>query len=143
MPYDNNRRNVKMLKFNSGLLFPWAERGIWQDEKLINSSREYGLPSNYLLHFDRTVQRFGTCSSFMGLPHHKASIHTAPSVTFTAHRDTIIVAAIERPSDSDNRDVLRTQYESYKAWHSNSPYQSSQVFNQTPLVDGAFIVYDM
>ena len=131
------------MKFNPGLLFPWAERVIWQDAKLIDSSREYGLPSNYLLRFNCTVQRFDTCSSFMGLPRHKAFINTAPSVTFTAHCDTIIVAAIERPSVSDNLEVLRTQCESYKAWHRNSSDQSSQVFNQAPLVDSAFIVYDM
>ena len=148
MPYDNNRRNTKVLKFNPGLLFPWAERVIWQDAKLIsslegNKPSPHGLPSDYLLHFNRTVQRFGTCSSFMGLPHHKSSIHTSPSVSLEAHCDTVVAAAKRRPTVSDNLDVLRTQCERYKEEHSNPKNHSIPVFNQAPLIDSAFIVYDM
>jgi len=148
MPYDSNRRNTKMLKFSPGLLFPWAKRVIWQDAKLLSSSignkpSPHGLPSDYFLHFNRTVQRFGTCSSFMGLPHHKVSINTSPSVNLNAHCDTIFIAAKKRPTVSDSLDVLRTQCERYMEMHGNLTHQSSQVFAQSPLVDSAFIVYDM
>ena len=149
MPYKNNRRNTKILKFNPGLLFPWAERVIWQDAKLLSSFKgnkpsPHGLPSDYLLHFNRTVGRFGTCSSFVGLPHHKASVNTSPSVNLKAHCDTVVAAAVKRPTVSDNLDVLRTQCERYQERYSNlTDQQSSQVFHQSPLVDSAFIVYDM
>ena len=79
MPYKSDRRNTKILKLNPSLLFPWADRVIWQDAKLLQSNHgnmpsPRGLPSDYLLHFNRTIGRYGVCSSYVGLPLDKASI---------------------------------------------------------------------
>jgi len=145
MPYKNNRRNTKVLKFNPGLLFPWADRAIWQDAKLQWTEQRYGLPSDYLLHFNRTVQHFGTCSSFMGLPHHRHTVRWAPSVNLMAHCGAIINAAKARPTVSDDLHALRTQCERGVERLNNFTAQESrsEVFDKAPLVDTAFIVYDM
>ena len=37
LPYYNNRRNVKLIQLSPGLLFPWADRVIWQDAKFLIS----------------------------------------------------------------------------------------------------------
>jgi len=138
LPYQNNRRNTKIFKLNPGLFFPWADRVIWQDAKLIVKYQL--LPSDYILHFNRTVQRFGTCSSFTGLPRHSSAVQRSKSVTLEAHCRTVIHAGQRRPSVSDNITVLSKQCEIYRQKYSNI---SSQVFDQAPLVDTAFIVYDM
>ncbi|GFH53903.1 hypothetical protein CTEN210_10379 [Chaetoceros tenuissimus] len=149
MPYKNNRRNTKILKLNPGLLFPWADRVIWQDAKLLQSNHgnmpsPRGLPSDYLLHFNRTVGRYGVCSSYMGLPPDKASVGDSSTVSFKAHCDAIIASAEKRPTVSDDLETLRLQCQHYEGLHSNEALQSSQLFyNQHPLVDTAFIVYDM
>jgi len=138
LPYQNNRRNTKIFKLNPGLFFPWADRVIWQDAKLIVKYQL--LPSDYILHFNRTVQRFGTCSSFTGLPLHSSAVgKLSQSVTLEAHCRTVIHAAQKRPSVSDDLSVLSKQCEKYN----NITNISSQVFDQAPLVDSAFIVYDM
>ena len=130
MPYQNNRRNVKVLKFNPGLLFPWADRVIWQDAKL-PYKKGFELPSDYMLHFNRTAQYFGTCASFMGLPIHKFSVGNSSKATVRSHCDAIIAAAEARPKVSDSLDSIRAQCNNY------------QQGRQTPLIDTAFIVYDM
>ena len=78
LPFENNRRNTKVLKLNPGLLFPWAERVIWQDAKLQSLHNKYSLPSDYMLHFNRTVERFGVCSSVVGLPLHRDTVGASP-----------------------------------------------------------------
>ena len=132
MPYKNNRRNIKVLKFNPGLLFPWADRVIWQDAKL-PSKWAFQLPKDYMLHFNRTAQNNDACVSFMGLPLNKASVGSSGKVTLRAQCDSVIAAAEERPSVSDSIDSVRTQCENYM----------KKKVSQTPLVDTAFIVYDM
>lgn len=142
MPYDNNRRNTKILKMNPGLLFPWAKKVIWQDAKLLNDQKKFGLPSDYLLHFNRTVGRFGTCVSFMGLPHDLATVGNSSNVSLRAHCDTIIAAAVKRPTVSDNLDVLQSQCKRYEEKKASLSSQFSR-FHQDPLIDSAFIVYNM
>ncbi len=120
MPYTSNRRNTKILKFSPGLLFPWADRVIWQDAKLLRTdSAGWDLPSDYMLHFNSTVQHSGTCSSFMGLPRHHHAIGSSPVVNLKAHCDTIIRSAKQRPTVSDNLDVLSAQCEIYEKAISN------------------------
>ena len=142
MPYENNRRNTKILKMNPGLLFPWAKKVIWQDAKLLNDQKRFGLPSDYLLHFNRTVGRFGTCVSFMGLPHDLATVGNSSNVSLRAHCDTIIAAAVKRPTVSDNLDVLHSQCKRYEEKQADLSSQFSR-FHQDPLIDSAFIVYNM
>lgn len=148
MPYKNNRRNTKVIKFNPGLLFPWADRVIWQDVKVQRRvymwEKKMILPSDYMLHFKRTVERFGTCSSFVSLPLHPLTVQTAKEVDIKPHCDTIISAAWSRPTVSDSLYVLRSQCKRYET-RLNVTAQAgrSEVFDKAPLVDTAFIVYDM
>jgi len=148
MPYNNHRRNTKILKFSPGLLFPWADRVIWQDAKLLktfdnNRRNPFGLPSNYILHFNRTVQQFATCASFMGLPHHPNAVDKSPVVSFQAHCDTLTTAYNKRQTLTDDLDAVLYQCKHYQKQHSNLTLHTSRVFHQDALVDSAFIVYDM
>ena len=146
MPFESNRRNTKVLKLNPGLLFPWADRVIWQDTKLLDRSIRYSLPSDYMLHFNRTVQRFGVCSSFMGLPLHRNAFKGSKDVNLQAHCNAIIAASKARPTVSDSLQALRTQCEASQKLLSERIIQDESIskeFDQEPLVDTAFIVYDM
>ena len=145
MPYQNNRRNTKVLKLNPGLLFPWADRLIWQDAKLLSQVKRYSLPSDYLMHFQRTIEHTGTCVSYVGLPYHESAVGTAPRVNLKAHCDNIIASAEQRPTVSDSLEVLRTQCERSEEMLRTLTAQESksEEFDEAPLVDTAFIVYDM
>ena len=132
MPYKSNRRNVKLLKFTPRLLFPWADRVIWQDAKL-PSHWSFQLPKDYMLHFNRTVQHHGTCASFMGLPLSRSSVGNSENVTLNAQCDVVKSGFKDRPSISDSEYAIRTQCDGYV----------KKNIRQTPLVDTAFIVYDM
>ena len=148
MPYQNNRRNTKILKLNPGLLFPWAQRIIWQDAKMLIKEKwemigtKTSLPFDYILHFNRTIERFGTCVSYMGLPHHPAAIGKRGSMyTLDAHCHTIVEAAKSRPTVSDNLEILVNQCQRYQQEIGEGPTSRQQ--NVTDLIDSAFIVYDM
>jgi len=146
MPYESNRRNTKVLKFNPGLLFPWADRVIWQDIKLQNKIRRFGLPSDYMLHFNRTVQHFGTCSSFMGLPHDTSTIGKEPAVNLQAHCGAILAAVRRRPTVSDSLHALSYHCKNFQKRLRKLTISDgirSEVFEEAPLVDTAFLVYDM
>mmetsp|Transcript_7348 Transcript_7348/g.9500 ORF Transcript_7348/g.9500 Transcript_7348/m.9500 type:complete len:874 (-) Transcript_7348:114-2735(-) len=146
MPFENNRRNTKVLKLNPGLIFPWAERVIWQDTKLQFRDIKYSLPSDYMLHFNRTVERFGVCSSFVGMPLHRNTAGASPDVNLQAHCNAIIAASERRPTVSDSLQAVRAQCEASQKLLSERIIQDnsrSKEFYQEPLVDTAFIVYDM
>ena len=138
LPYENNRRNTKLLKLSPGLLFPWAKRIIWQDTKLLLMDDRHSvlLPSDYHRHFNRTVQRFGTCVSFMGMPLHPSAVGKNGSVNLQAHCREIVRAAEKWPTVSDNLHVLLAQCHEYKKYETQST-------GQLPLIDTAFIVWDL
>eukprot|EP00594_Rhizosolenia_setigera_P001753 CAMPEP_0178952834 /NCGR_PEP_ID=MMETSP0789-20121207/8074_1 /TAXON_ID=3005 /ORGANISM="Rhizosolenia setigera, Strain CCMP 1694" /LENGTH=730 /DNA_ID=CAMNT_0020634007 /DNA_START=115 /DNA_END=2304 /DNA_ORIENTATION=- len=141
MPYQNTRRNTELLKLNPGLFFPWADRVIWQDAKLL---RQPSMPIDYMLHFNRTVQYHNTCSSFVGLPLHRSFVGKATDVTLKNHCDTMTSNALKtRASVSDDINVMFTQCNRYEEQFNNDDTESEKVFSQNPLVDTAFIVYDM
>jgi len=160
MPYNNNRRNTKLFKFNPVLLFPWAERVVRQDAKLLRPRMadyfqhpevdwpsEEGMPIDYHLHFNRTVQRFGTCVSFMGLPHDHHAVLYSKRVDLKAHCATIAEAGIDRPALSDGLDTVSAQCSIYSKLYeeteTNNSTHKSRVFHTNPMVDTAFIVWDM
>eukprot|EP00557_Chaetoceros_sp_GSL56_P003286 CAMPEP_0176499560 /NCGR_PEP_ID=MMETSP0200_2-20121128/12997_1 /TAXON_ID=947934 /ORGANISM="Chaetoceros sp., Strain GSL56" /LENGTH=1200 /DNA_ID=CAMNT_0017897997 /DNA_START=264 /DNA_END=3866 /DNA_ORIENTATION=+ len=144
MPYINNRRNTKILKMNPGFLFPWADRVIWQDAKLLLKANQFGLPKDYLLHFNRTIERHHVCSSYVGLPLHRNAVGNSQKVNLKAHCKAVIAAANTRPTVSDDIDVLRRHCKLYEDMYKNSTLLSSEVFHHHhPFVDSAFIVYDM
>ena len=76
LTYNDNRYNVNLIKLSPGLLLPWDDPVIFQDADLLKSPigkqpHPKGITSNYHKHFNRTMQRFGICVTFMGLTHHK------------------------------------------------------------------------
>jgi len=139
MPYEKERRNVKILKMNPGLLFPWAKRVIWQDTKMLRF-KGHSTPSNYLLHFNRTVQRTGTCASFVGLPQHQNTVVRNGPVSLFFHCEAIIKASkTNRRTVSDDINVLNDQCEEYLKKYD----PKEEVFTRAQMIDSAFIVYDM
>ena len=146
LPYENNRRNTKMLKLNPGLLFPWAQKIIWQDVKLFRSVGQdwsSNFPTDYSKHFDRTVGYHKTCAGFTGLPFHKNSIFKhSTKVTLESHCEAIVEASKLRPTVSDDLQGLIAQCQLYEEMYKGTD-DKSRLFHQDPLVDSAFIVWDM
>jgi len=148
LPYNNHRRNTKIFKFNPGLFFPWADRVIWQDAKNLksrqfNSPHPRGIPTNYQLHFNRTIERFGTCVSFIALPNHPNTVSPKnATLSLQSHCNAIISASAKRPTVSDSLDFIQSQCEIYQNMHGDHNFNSGNSYQDT-LVDSAFIVYDM
>ena len=143
LPYQHDRRNVKLLKLSPGLMFPWAERIIWQDVKLIKRSSSYDLPVDYRQHFDLTVEKPGVCVNFQSLPAHRHTIGRDKSpVTLRDHCYAVIKAARRRPTVSDDLSILYNQCDHYYKIHEKESPESV-VFRQEPLIDSAFMAFDM
>lgn len=142
LPYLHDRRNVKLLKLNPGLLFPWAQRIIWQDVKLMKRRMRNDLPVDYRQHFEVTTEKPGVCVSFQSLPAHNSSIGQASAVTLRNHCDAIIKAAKRRPTVSDDLSVLSNQCDHYYNIHEKDTPESV-IFRQEPLIDSAFMAFDM
>ena len=146
LPYQNMRRNAKLFKLNPHQLFPWAERIIWQDAKMLDFGvhRDAVLPKNYTLQFEQTVQYFGTCASFMGFPRHSNTLGSnftkLRSVTYEAQCTTVLEASKGRPTVSDNLDLLMAQCRMYGKEYRNT---SSSSILDLSMIDSAFILYDM
>mmetsp|Transcript_8094 Transcript_8094/g.10307 ORF Transcript_8094/g.10307 Transcript_8094/m.10307 type:complete len:338 (+) Transcript_8094:104-1117(+) len=72
LPYTGNRmrRNVKILKTMSHLLFPWARRSIWIDAKLRLGALDP------LLIFQYGLRPLNACIAFVGLPFHNNTYGT-------------------------------------------------------------------
>lgn len=142
LPYSNNRRNVKLFKLNPGLFFPWAKRIIWQDAKLIDSRAPRNMPSDYNLHYERTVGHHATCASFVGLPQHQSTTQ-GNLTTLANHCAAIIAASRYRPFVSDSLNILPKQCREYYARHKNRTDSKGAIFHKHPLIDTAFIVWNM
>eukprot|EP00928_Gymnodinium_smaydae_P094759 TRINITY_DN800_c0_g1_i9.p1 TRINITY_DN800_c0_g1~~TRINITY_DN800_c0_g1_i9.p1 ORF type:complete len:308 (-),score=30.12 TRINITY_DN800_c0_g1_i9:143-1066(-) len=141
LPYQNDRRNVKLIKMIPELIFPWAQRVIWQDVKLMARKKLADIPVDYLGHFRNSVEKHGACASFMSMPIDEVTTGGL-DVTLKAHCDEIIHAAEDRPTISDSLDELITQCEHYHDIYMNrSP--ESDVFHQSPLIDSAFMMFDL
>ena len=140
-----DRRDVKLLKLSPTSLFPWAKRIIWQDIKMMSKNKfGYSLPTDYLGRYHDTVERHGVCASFMGLPFHRSTVgQNAESVTLQDHCDAIVAAKTKRETVTDNVDILLAQCSLYYKKYTNMSVQGAHVFHQHPLVDSAFMMFDM
>ena len=145
LPHVKDRRNVKELKFNPTSLFPWAKRIIWQDVKILDKNKfGYSLPVDYLGRYNETVERHGVCASFTGLPFHRSTVgKNAQSMTLKDHCDAIVDAKASRKTVTDNVDILIAQCNMYYKKYSDMSVQGAQVFHEHPMIDSAFMMFDM
>ncbi|GFH49211.1 hypothetical protein CTEN210_05687 [Chaetoceros tenuissimus] len=154
MPYKNNRRNTKILKLNPGLLFPWADRVIWQDAKLLQSNHGIanhgnmpsprGLPSDYLLYtsivplvaivFAQATWDCLLIKLLLETPRQTVLELIARLLLLLLRRDLLYLMISKLYDSSVNTSMKCIVMKHY----------SSQVFyNQHPLVDTAFIFFYM
>lgn len=141
LPYANMRRNVKLLKLHPHLLFPWADRVIWQDAKFRRYDFEATRPTNYYQLFDQTVKRNNVCVTFMGIPIHKNTFGKSnlkgPHYTgeFHHHCDAIVEARAKRPTVTDSGPAIFNQCELYQ-----QAFEDRDLSNG--LIDSAMILWD-
>mmetsp|Transcript_15848 Transcript_15848/g.60362 ORF Transcript_15848/g.60362 Transcript_15848/m.60362 type:complete len:339 (-) Transcript_15848:1166-2182(-) len=101
LPFAAPRRNGKIFKIISHRLFPWAERILWIDAKLMLS--ETLTPMEY---FDLTIHNTGACAAFMNLPGREGGD--------VAGQIKRIEAAAHKRAVTDNLDVAFQQVEAYQ-----------------------------
>jgi hypothetical protein len=165
LPYRNNRRNAKLLKYMGQNAFPNTTTIVWQDAKFFrpNSIFDRSIPTHYsnLWQFDKS-KAIAPCVTTMALPIHVSSFfdiyeHVSIGETsrfdtsnaFQDHCMTIISALRDRPNVTDNPRGLLRQCQAYL----RNVMQSSPVANnhttrnaQNPLnfglIDSAFIIWN-
>ena len=137
LPYKSMRRNSRIFKMNPLELFPWAERVIWRDAKLLPKE---ALPNNFTKYFDDTVQHHGTCASFVSLPVHDSSMgllfDTLSHASYKAHCERLVNAVSARPDVTDS--VKALQFECAL----NMKYVGTEFLDRA-LIDGALLVWDL
>lgn len=143
MPYQQMRRNVKILKMSPLDLFPWADRVIWRDTKLFLRKI---LPSSYMNYFNNTVQHFDTCASFVSLPIHDSSMgNTFEDLDFPeykAHCKAVVDAATQRPTVSDGLETLVDQCLLTMKHYVDKERINGTTFLDRALIDTALMVWD-
>jgi hypothetical protein len=99
LPYSNHRRNTKLIKLQGHLIFPWAQKLIWQDTKFRRFDFSHTRPTDYNRwfndhvgnHSNSTTTTTGTtagaavCAGFYHLPSHENSF--GPYALVTDHDD--------------------------------------------------------
>ncbi|GAX23943.1 hypothetical protein FisN_20Hu151 [Fistulifera solaris] len=143
MPYQHMRRNVKIFKMSPLDLFPWADRVIWRDTKLLPKKI---LPSSYMSYFNDTIQSFNACVSFVSLPVHDSSmgqqVEDLAFAEYLAHCDAVVASAVHRPTVSDGIETVIRQCQLTLQHYRHEIRINGTKFLDRSLIDGAFIVFD-
>lgn len=142
MPYEHPRRNVKVLKFSPAYLFPWAQRAVWMDAKLLRKDFAT-IPTDFMGHFKRAVEDTGSCVSLMGLPIHENTMATADSLSVFNHCVALVRSSVARPQLSDDIDTAMMQCAKYYTIYADESRPDGKVFHQEPMIDSAFMLFDM
>ncbi|GAX13469.1 hypothetical protein FisN_36Lu044 [Fistulifera solaris] len=125
-------------------LFPWAERVIWRDTKLLSKKV---LPHSYMDYFNKTVQRLDTCASMMSQPIHDSSMgnrwEDLEFPEYKAHCGAVVDAAIKRPTVSDRLETLVDQCQLMLQHYEAEPRIDGTMFLDRTLIDSALMVWDM
>ena len=131
LPFGGARRNVKIIKMLGHLIFPWAERLMWVDAKLVIGELD---PLDV---YESTVERRGVCASFMGLPTHANTFGKGRTKSFATHGETILrVSKGERVSVTDSASAVRTQVRSYTMETNHSAHLSDY------MIDSAYMAWN-
>jgi Protein of unknown function (DUF616) len=161
LPYRNHRRNTKLIKLQSHVIFPWALKLIWQDTKFRRQDFSHTRPYDYQQWFDDHVQ--GTCAGFYHLPSHANSFGRYASkdhyrVQFLHHCEAVAEALKIRRTVTDSMASLLHQCREYLLWDPQRPFvsfgSSSTSSSSTSssdhhnvlsmvLIDSAFMGWDL
>jgi hypothetical protein len=106
LPYRNHRRNTKLIKLQGHMIFPWAQRLIWQDTKFRRFDFSHARPTDYERWFNdhvvgsqnnnnhghrrssttnaTTAAANAVCAGFYALPSHENSFGQYVAAAATA-----------------------------------------------------------
>jgi len=146
LPYQNPRRNVKLLKYMGQYMFQQAETVVWQDAKFFRDDFVSKQPMDY-----SALVEDDSCVTAMGLPVHSVTVGVENirrglkkdgryTAQYEHHCQTIIAALINRPNVTDSSESLIQQCDAYLQ-HVYQQEGSTDTMNQG-LVDSAFIVWN-
>lgn len=148
LPYSNMRRNTKLVKLHGHMLFPWAERLIWQDAKFRTEGLLHKRPSNYLQWFDRNVK--DVCASFYGLPVHAFTVGSHANQPnykrneYQHHCETILTSLLKRPDVTDSLGALLHQCRDYLHQPlTTDDFNNNDDLLSLSLIDSAFIGWNL
>jgi hypothetical protein len=146
LPYQNDRRNTKLLKYMGSLLFPNTTTLIWQDAKFFSEGLRNKQPTNYhaLIQRQRKRPKTDSCLTAFGLPVHPNTMGMYhPSVLsgdsrpdYRAHCNTVVRAIWHRPNVTDSVDSVAKQCVKYV--HSSGANHTLD----NAMVDTAFIIWN-
>lgn len=142
LPYQSMRRNVKLIKLNGHVLFPWTKLLVWQDVKLkaIASPRPAAYYSKFLK--PERYHKESPCLVAVGLPalypaFGKASKKRKYIPKYQDHCDTVVSSIQERPTVTDSTQTLLQQCRSYQERN-----VQGTVSLDRGLIDSAFIAWN-
>jgi hypothetical protein len=145
LPYNNPRRNVKLLKYMGQYMFREAQTVIWQDAKFFRDDFVSKQPHDYLSVIE------DACVTTMGLPVHKGTVGLENILAgillngryrpqYEHHCQAIIDALIDRPNVTDSAENLIRQCDAYLQ-HVYRQEGNTETMNQG-LIDSAFIIWN-
>jgi hypothetical protein len=146
LPYKNMRRNVKLFKLHSHLLFPWTNAVVWQDVKL-----KY-IPSRPAKAFTTKLLKTNEggndkpCLVVMGLPRHYNAFGNDARVDgyqpkYNDHCKTVVNAMAIRPTVTDSADTLQQQCRFYQETAANATSVDLVPLHRG-LIDSAFMIWN-
>lgn len=146
LPYQNPRRNVKLLKYMGQYVFRNSETVIWQDAKFFRDDFASKQPIDYTDMIEED-----SCVTAIGLPVHKITVgldnirngiktNGRYRAQYEHHCQTIIAALAGRPNVTDSSDNLIRQCDAYLQ-HVYRQEGNIESMNQG-LIDSAFIVWN-
>lgn len=113
LPYENMRRNVKLIKMHGFQMFDWHQRLVWIDGKFRHELH----PRAFEQYVQDTVLRNDACAAFVAMPTDLATMgpdyqrYTKP--TYKGHCQTILTTIAKRPSVTDSSPAVWKQCEGY------------------------------
>ncbi|KAG7337162.1 DUF616 domain containing protein [Nitzschia inconspicua] len=143
-PYDNARRNAKLIKYMGHEVFPNVSTVIWQDAKLVSDFKHHQAAD-----YRELIRHNDTCVTTFGLPVHANTLgefHPAvlrgelrPSDKFQSHCNTIVRAVKRRPNVTDSIDSVAQQCLAYVQ---QATTEAAMELLHQNMVDTAFIIWN-
>jgi hypothetical protein len=155
LPYRNHRRNTKLIKLQGHMIFPWAQRLIWQDTKFRRFDFSHARPTDYERWFNDHVvgqNNNAVCAGFYALPSHENSFgqyvtaadNNDPRVPYRNqylhHCEAVVEALKIRHTVTDSRAALLHQCRSYVR---QSRLRFDADLLSLALIDSAFMGWDL
>jgi hypothetical protein len=166
LPYTNHRRNTKLIKLQGHLIFPWAQRLIWQDTKFRRFDFSHTRPTDYNRWFNdhvvgnndsTTGAAAAVCAGFYHLPSHENSFGPYALVAdndggvhhhhhhhyrnhYLHHCETVVEALKIRHTVTDSMAALLHQCREYMQ---NAKGRFNVEILSRAMIDSAFMGWDL